>query len=351
LPEEVVNGVMTYRVGLEKKRATTLRYIFEYFYFFAVVYLRVRKLVRTNHYDIVHVHTIPDFLVFAAHPARRRGAKVIIDMHEIWPEFFMSKYGIGEKHVIIRLLKYIERISLEYADYVITVNKQLKTKFENRARIRNGIVEIMNTASDDTMSKLPKVNTGKFIAIYHGTLTTLYNLDFAVNAIETVADKLDNFEFHIYGDGPELENLREMAKRPSLKGTVVVHGRVKYSEIPPILATAQLGILPMKKDVMSDLSFSNKIAEYVYNEIPVLSSNLAGVMEYFPGDTVYYYSNGDSDAFTKQLLHIYQNAEERQAYARRALEVNKRISWDVMKGRLQNLVALAMGEKKAQASA
>lgn len=335
---EVAHGATIHRIPLAKKRATRLRYIFEYFSFVFLTWMKVRKLVREKNFDIVHVHTIPDFLVFAAAPARRRGAKVVIDMHEIWPEFFMSKYSLGRKHIVTRVLLWIERISLQYADYVITVNKQLRQKFEGRARLKHPITEIMNTVSEDVMPKVARTPTGKFIAVYHGTLTAFYNLHFAIGALPGVIDQMPNLEFHIYGQGPVMDELRAQIADLKLTGRVFVHGRVPHTEIPGILAKADIGILPIQKDVMSDLSFSNKLAEYIHYEIPVLSSDLAGVMDYFPSGTVSYFEHGNVADFQQKLLYLYRNPDKRMQQSRDAFDRGRTISWSVMKVRLQDLV-------------
>lgn len=335
---ESLNGVTIYRISIKKKRASGLRYVFEYFSFFFLAYLKVRRLTKERKFDIVHVHTIPDFLVYAANPAKKRGAKVILDMHEIMPEFYMSKFGIRGDNMLVKLLRFIERKSIEYADQVITINIILKEKFQSRTEPKAEIVEIMNTVSEDVMPRYPKQLSSKFTAIYHGTLTKLYNLEFAIRAIYKIADELRDFEFHIYGSGPEFINLKNLVSDLSLKDVVFLHGKVAHEKIPQILAQADLGILPIQKDIMSDMSFSNKLAEYVYNEIPVLSSDLRGVMHYFGGDALYYYTSGDVDDFNRKLIRVISDPEERKIFAKRAFEQNVRISWDVMKIRLQQTI-------------
>ena len=44
-------------------------------------------------YDLIHVHSVPDFEVFAALFAKLGGAKVILDIHDIMPEFYVSKFN------------------------------------------------------------------------------------------------------------------------------------------------------------------------------------------------------------------------------------------------------------------
>ena len=39
-------------------------------------------------YDVIHVHSVPDFQVFATLIPRLMGARVILDIHDIVPEFY-----------------------------------------------------------------------------------------------------------------------------------------------------------------------------------------------------------------------------------------------------------------------
>ena len=336
---EVINGVRVHRTPLSKKRGSKLRYILEYFIFFMRARTWLRKLVKQKKVDIVHVHTLPDFLVFAAAPAKRKGARVILDMHEITPEFFMSKYNMPAGNPLIGLLRWAERKSLEYADHVITVNKQLQGLFFDRAKLKNDIVILLNTVDDDELPRVPKQPQKKRIGIYHGTLTALYNLEFAVRAMKKIEKELSGFEFHIYGSGTQSEELAQLIVSLQMGHIVFLKGRVSHTEIPDILSRSDIGILPMRKDVMTDLSFSNKIAEYVHCSIPVLSSNLTGIREYLPPDTIRYYQHNDENDFNKNLLEMIRNYEKSREYAARAMAVYEKMNWGIMKKRLLELVS------------
>jgi len=49
--------------------------------------------MRKRHYAVIDVNTLPDFLVFAAASAKWMGAKIVLDMHEITPEFICPNTG------------------------------------------------------------------------------------------------------------------------------------------------------------------------------------------------------------------------------------------------------------------
>src|SRR2546426_11672412 len=106
-----LNGVNVYTVSLGKKRGSLARYVFEYFAFFLWALVRVPLQMRRRRYAVIDVNTLPDFLIFASIFARWKGAKLILDMHEITPEFYVSKYGIAESSWLVRLLKHLEKVS------------------------------------------------------------------------------------------------------------------------------------------------------------------------------------------------------------------------------------------------
>src|SRR3954470_10280770 len=98
-----IKGVNVFTVSLGKKRGSLARYIFEYLAFFLWASFSLSLLMRRKRYTFIDVNTLPDFLIFAAAPARWMGAKLILDMHEITPEFYMSKYKIAEHSWPVRL--------------------------------------------------------------------------------------------------------------------------------------------------------------------------------------------------------------------------------------------------------
>src|ERR1700760_1556729 len=95
LPEyEVLNDGHVHRIQHrevnEKGRFTYLTRILQFM-------MRAMVRVSRNHlrerYDFIHVHSVPDFLVFAAWLPRLQGVPVILDIHDILPEFYTSKFG------------------------------------------------------------------------------------------------------------------------------------------------------------------------------------------------------------------------------------------------------------------
>lgn len=336
--EEESNGALTIRrTFLEKKRGNKLRYIFEYLTFFLRAKKFLKNRINTTKIDVVHIHTLPDFLIFAATFLKKKNVKLVLDMHEIMPEFYASKFGLSMSHPIIRFLKLLERKSMNAAVRTITVNDSIKELFVSRAKLKVPPVVIMNTCNEETHPKFNKKQSEKFVAIYHGSLTSTYNLQFAIKSIHAIKDKLPGFEFHIYGTGSDEEKLKSLIQQLDIGQIVKLMGLVSSDKIPEILSEVKLGVLPMKKDVMLDLSFSNKLAEYVHYNIPVLCTKLKAVSYYFPDNSLLYFDSENESDFCKKLLDAYLNYDTILEMAAKARKSYENISWDVMKNRLTEL--------------
>ncbi|HKQ38077.1 MAG TPA: glycosyltransferase, partial [Verrucomicrobiae bacterium] len=213
--EYTLNGVRVYTISLGKMRGSLGRYAFEYGAFLILAFLKLVRLMGKRRYAMVDVNTLPDFLVFAACYARWRGARVVLDMHEITPEFFMSKYRVGERHWLVRLSTWLERLSFRYPDHVLTINEPIQRLLESRGLDREKSTIIMNAADEAIFDRRtePAEKTNAFVMMYHGTLTKLYGLDIAIEALHLASNEIPQAELWILGSGSEKAALQALSEK------------------------------------------------------------------------------------------------------------------------------------------
>ena len=79
------------------------------------------RLTLRDRIDVVHIHNMPDFLIFAAIVPRLLGRKVILDIHDSVPETFIGKFK-SHSGLMFRLLCLEESICCRLAHRIICVN-------------------------------------------------------------------------------------------------------------------------------------------------------------------------------------------------------------------------------------
>ncbi|HWP85964.1 MAG TPA: glycosyltransferase, partial [Terriglobia bacterium] len=121
--EEQIEGVNVFRI---QRRRRDERHKLAYGWRLLRFHLGAAALLTRRHhrirYDLVHVHNIPDSLVFAAWYPKWTGARLILDIHDIVPELYANKFAAGSNHLVVKLLRRIEKRSMAFADHVIVSN-------------------------------------------------------------------------------------------------------------------------------------------------------------------------------------------------------------------------------------
>jgi glycosyltransferase involved in cell wall biosynthesis len=342
----VLNGVNVHTVPLGKQRGSLLRYFSEYFAFFFSAFWRLSKLMQTRRYGVVDVNNLPDFLVFATLWARLRGAKVIFDMHEITPEFYMSKYGRTMRSPGVVLNRILERASIAYAHQVITINEPIEDLLVGRGLKRERSTIIMNSvdldffAANDRMPSPANLPAKKapFVMMYHGTLTRIYGLDIALEAFRQATADMPGAEFWILGRGPEEAALKTFAEQAGIADRVKLVGQIPAHEIPHWLNLCDIGVLATRRDVFLDLSFSNKLSEYIVKDKAVACSRLKAINRYFTDNALAYFEPNDPAALAQQMVRLYRDADARERLVAQARKEFLPIRWEVMRDRYLELV-------------
>jgi glycosyltransferase involved in cell wall biosynthesis len=255
------------------------------------------------------------------------------------PEFFMSKYKKDENSYIVKGLKLIEKMSLKFADDVITINELARLLFNQRSIPNEKITVVMNTVDDLIVPKKTNINDSSLNFVYHGYLAPMYGLDIAIEAFKLFIKENNIFKFYIFGDGPGKELLENLVAKYGLNNHVFLMGSVPHSKMIHYLSYMDVGILPIRKDIFTDLSFSNKLAEYIYLKIPVISSNLETTKYYFSEEEITYFNSEDPFDLKDQISFAYNNPQIMKEKAAKSIEKYKSIKWSVMKKRYLDLVA------------
>jgi glycosyltransferase involved in cell wall biosynthesis len=341
---DVVNGVNIYRLPLGKYRgSSTIRYMLAYIFFFVLSFFMVTIFYFKQHYDIIQFHTLPDFIIFTGVIPKIFGAKLFLDMHEIMPEFYMSKFSVGRYHPLIVILKFLEKISVRFADAVVVINEPIKRLLLQRCKFKSAPIVIMNCADDRLFSPDYPPSSGEsegFSLMYHGTLTPLYGLELAIQAVAKLKDKIPHLKLHIFGNDLEAGDLRKLAEQLGVCGNVIFMGRVPREEIPRYIHQADIGILPTIRDVFIDYSFSNKLAEYVCTKTPVVATRLKSTLEYFPENAISYFESLNVDELASRIFELYSDPQKRLLQAEEAFQHYQKIRWEVMRKRYIELINL-----------
>lgn len=257
-------GNHIYRIPVAKRRSSFFITFFEYTIFTIITAFLVNYLGIKYRFKLIHVHTLPDSLVFAAVLNKIFGAKIILDLHEIFPELYMARSGKGESSFNVKLIKLTEKISLKLADRLITIHDNAKDIFISRNKgIENKITIVMNGVDPADFIETERKESAEFVIIYNGTINKIMNLTSIVEALNILrkninAEDFRKIKFRLYGEGPCVEEILILAEKLDLKKNVEFMGFIPLLKMHEEVLKAGVCVLPPLKKCLQRPVLHNK---------------------------------------------------------------------------------------------
>ncbi len=339
--EELTEGVHVNRLQSRTlNEKNQLSFLWRICQFLLRALIQVAKRELRAHYDLLHVHSVPDFLVFSGLFPKIRGAPVILDIHDILPELYASKFASGDKSGMFRFLVGVEQASTRFADHVIIANHIWRDRLISRGLSPDKCTVVMNYPDRSIFTRRAHSQPplGKFLMLYPGSLNWHQGLDVAIRAFAKISKKAPHAEFHIYGDGPATKQLMELIKELGVESQISMHAGCPLQEIPRIMESADLGIVPKRKDNFGNEAFSTKILEFMAMSVPVIVSDTMIDQYYFNDSIVKFFRSGDDNDLARCMLEMIENSEARKLQIEIANRFVESFDWSVRQQEYLELV-------------
>lgn len=222
--------------------------------------------------------SIPGWII-----AKLKGAKLVYDVRDIWPDVALEMNSFKENSFFCRIFRKITRFMYKHSDAVTTVSNGKVEKVKNYVAglhgskagaehtdkvwlVGNGFDEsVLANAYDQSIVDKYELDK-KFTCVYIGNIGLAQGL----GALLDVATKTKHkdVQFLIFGMGAEKAVLEKRAADEGLTN-VRFCGVIEHSKVPSILSRTKLSFIPLKNSNMKD-SVPTKIYESLGVGCPVL---------------------------------------------------------------------------------
>ena len=236
LPRQTtINGVEVIRIQdrLAKSESSKWSYLLPILKF---TYLASREIARRHRrapFDLVHAHNLPDFVVFSAWYAKLRGARILLDIHDLLPEFYSSKFGSRDETLLVRSRE-ARRTGLGHVRRSRHSGERPLAGDLRRRAARPDKCSVFINNVDRTVfrPRRPPEDTGQLV-MFPGSLNWHQGVDIAIRAMSILQRRLPGAVFHIYGDGSAKSELIALSAVP-WTGTVgaVLRARAAGTDCP-----------------------------------------------------------------------------------------------------------------------
>jgi glycosyltransferase involved in cell wall biosynthesis len=335
-------------VRMSRQQSGTARYAFEYGAFFTWAFALVSVLHVRRRYDVVYVHNMPNFLVFAGLLPKICGAKIVLDVHDPAAELLACIRGRNLPPWLRRLANIEERVSMAFSDALVTVNESMRRRLSAMSRLPVAVVMNLPGSALIAPVEASPGGEGPEWLVYSGSIADRNGLDLVVRALWLLAGDFPSLRFRIIGEGPALGPVMKLAQDLGVANRVDYLGFVSHDEVPVLVNGAAAGISPQREGIFGSLVFSMKVAEYVAFGLPVICSGIATMRYYFSDDELLFFEPGSAEDLARAIRRVLTDpAAARERSARSLIKLGK-LDWPAQKETLVATVEATAHSKRTR---
>ncbi|MEO8970498.1 MAG: glycosyltransferase family 4 protein [Ktedonobacteraceae bacterium] len=358
---EEYGGVHVYRLPMNRGFGRSLPVtIMSWCWFMLLAGITITHLHLKHRYDVVHVHNLPDFLVFSALFPKLLGAKVVLHVQDVSPELMAAKANGRKRTIILRLAIWQERVSTAFADHVITVGWPFEQLLLQRGLAKEKITIILNSADprlfpQSRQSPLPCDSNASgpdspFIIMYHGTLAERNGLETAIQALALARRVIPQVRLDIQGRGEYIPVLKELAATLDVSNAVTFRESCPSEKIVDFVVHGDVGIIPYRNDGFMELVLPTKTYEFAWMHRPMIASDTPAIRSMFRQESLVLCDSTNPQDFADAIIKLYQQPELRQRMIANAAEDYTSYQWEVMAQRYQQLLAALSGRSTSRSA-
>jgi glycosyltransferase involved in cell wall biosynthesis len=304
-------------------------------------------------YDVVLVHNMPDFLVFAALIPKLLGAKVILDVQDVTPELMAAKAKGALRALVVRLALLQEKYSCKFAHYVLTTGSVFEEALLRRGVPRDKVSSIHNSADPHLFPAERRcvapyeASHGEepFTLMYHGTLEERNGLDIAIRALVLARRMIPHLRLDIQGKGSHLPALKQLVAALEAEEHVLFKSSSAPDKLSDFVVHGDVGIIPYRRDGFADLVLPTKAYEFAWMQRPMIASNTLAIRSMFRAESIVLCDSASPESFAEAIIDLYQHSEKRAHMVESALADYQPYRWELMARQYQVLLAELCGKQ------
>jgi len=195
-------------------------------------------------FDVVDAQQFPYLPCFSAKLfCTLKRTPLVITWHEVWGDYWDEYLGwmgiFGER---------VERLTVRIPDRIIPVSDRVRrdplsmgVKSERMVVVPNGV----------DLEKIDSVEAGElaYDVVYAGRLSEHKRVDLLIEAVSLAREEIPDIRCSIIGDGPEMENLRKLAKELKSEENVDFLGFLETDEdLIAGMKSSRIFVLPSMRE-------------------------------------------------------------------------------------------------------
>ena len=239
----------------------------------------------------------------------------------------------GFKAIQRRIEKVINSKALKNATKLFVVNEPTKKLVNKFYDVPNEKISVIPNGVD--IKKFYHKDTNYKTIVFTGAMYHHRGIDILINAIPKIIKKFPEIKFSLIGEGPELSNLKKLAKEKKVVDNVSFEGWIDREEIPKKLANSIIGIGPLRETEVTQHALPIKVLEYMSASLPIIATKNTLPLEILKDSYNGYFINNAND-LSEKIIYMLSNDKIRKILGKNSRKIVEKYDWQNITSKILN---------------
>lgn len=303
---------------------------------------RVKKIITEFNPDIVHIHHPFLLSSVAIMYGKRLGIPKILTLHTQYEQYAHYVSPIPERLTQEAIKMIIHNLSYKI-DCITTPSESMRELIrsygvKNRIEIIPNAIHLISFKEDDVfkrteIKKKYNLKEDDKIILFVGRVASEKSIDKIIKALAIIKKRdISKVKLLIIGDGPAMDELKQLARTLKIEKDVIFAGTVSYGEIRHYYKMAYVFTIASTTE-----TFGIVTIEALASRVPVLAVKAPGAVDILTDGVDGLLVDNDVEKFANALEKIIREPELREKLSRGALKTSEKYSIDTISERMLNL--------------
>lgn len=303
---------------------------------------RVKKIITEFNPNIVHIHHPFLLSSVAIMYGKRLGIPKILTLHTQYEQYAHYVSPIPERLTQEAIKMIIHNLSYKI-DCITTPSESMRELIrsygvKNRIEIIPNAIHLISFKEDDVfkrteIKKKYNLKEDDKIILFVGRVASEKSIDKIIKALAIIKKRdISKVKLLIIGDGPAMDELKQLARTLKIEKDVIFAGTVSYEEIRHYYKMAYVFTIASTTE-----TFGIVTIEALASGVPVLAVKAPGAVDILTDGVDGLLVDNDVEKFANALEKIIREPELREKLSRGALKTSEKYSIDTISERMLNL--------------
>ncbi|WP_323174540.1 glycosyltransferase family 4 protein [Natrialba sp. PRR66] len=290
----------------------------------------VYVLVHGRKYDSVVVQVGPHTTLVPGLAAMATGRGLVVDVYDLWLDNAVDFGFTDERSLAYRLLRQLERIAVEGCDHLVVLTPTMADQYRSKYDLdETPVTAVPFGVDDERFAPSPSADDADRI-IYTGKLGEGQAFEPYLRGFERLDTDCDcDCELVIYGFGERRDELETLVSRLGIEDRVRINGPVPREEIPGLVASSAVSLVPLKTEHTLDYARPTKFLETMAVGTPYVASAVAEIDAVTRDAGAGLAVANDPDTIAAALRELLSDPERRRTMGERGVAfIDDNHRWD-----------------------